>query len=302
MPEDVKTLEVEKKLIDLQLSISKLEERISGMETPKIEETPNAINKSDIDDIKQRLEDAEDLVMLEQAGILEMKKIIEEQNGKPASPGLEEKIKDMETRMETMVNAPACSAGTEDFSNKIADVESRISSLSSAVDSIRNMSEEMKKMGAEPVTKTEVVHDFPTHKIEELEKKVGNLSNKDNEIGEKLDGFYNKDLKLMASKIEAIEKSVQSLSSKTVKIDKGAIKEDVVKAVQDYMSKLEDSVTSVKNEMEGKIERLMPLLRNPTSYEEMKPVVEKMIILESRIGAIESSLLKRQEMEPIILE
>lgn len=78
MPEDVKTLEFEKKLIDVQLTVSQLEEKINAMDT-----TAATANVSDfqqkIEDVQQRIEDVEDLAMVEQAGIIELKKMLEEQ-------------------------------------------------------------------------------------------------------------------------------------------------------------------------------------------------------------------------------
>jgi len=94
---------MEKRFVDLEVNISELSNNVkalSGAVENKqfLEET-----KKTVDDLTTRIEDSEDLVMVEQAGILELKKMLEGLEGRLDTKVLEDKIKEVENVAKTAI-------------------------------------------------------------------------------------------------------------------------------------------------------------------------------------------------------
>lgn len=91
-------LEIEKRVVDLELAVNELKEGFKGLDL-------NAISE-----LKQRLEDVEDLVMVENAGIIELKKMLEEATKVPPTPApeitlppnLEERLVSLEEKIKSI--------------------------------------------------------------------------------------------------------------------------------------------------------------------------------------------------------
>ncbi|MEM5806003.1 MAG: hypothetical protein QXM85_02285, partial [Candidatus Aenigmatarchaeota archaeon] len=84
-------LQLQKKVADLELTMTELKEALSKFDTAVI------------DDLKQRVEDIEDLTMVENAAVIELKKMLEstksEQPQETISPQLEERLKTLEEKV-----------------------------------------------------------------------------------------------------------------------------------------------------------------------------------------------------------
>jgi len=82
-------LKVEKRVIDLELVIAELKESLK------------VIDVKAISDLKQKIEDLEDLVWVQDAGMIELKKILDSMQSKIAEltvpPELQEKISSIES-------------------------------------------------------------------------------------------------------------------------------------------------------------------------------------------------------------
>lgn len=78
-------LQMEKRFVDLEMSISELKDKLKD------------INAESVTDLQQKINETEDLMFVEQAGITELKKVMEQIASKPGlPPEFEEKIKNLE--------------------------------------------------------------------------------------------------------------------------------------------------------------------------------------------------------------
>lgn len=191
-------LRLEKRLVDLELAVTELKESIKS------------IDVSMVPDLKQKVDDVEDLIMVEQAGILELKKMLEE--SKPEKPAIPE---DLEGRLKTIEdNIP-------NLVEKI-DLESRL----------EDMQKEQKEVSPKEIKPAPVEIESLYNKITQLETSLSALKSQTDNISKEL---YEKvkeislkatefkqptiDLDLLSSKIESGKRSVDELSKKKIELD-----------------------------------------------------------------------------------
>lgn len=180
-------LQVEKRFVDLETIVSELNEKLKEFDT------------TDSADIKQRMDDIEDLIMVEQSGIIELKKMMENKPENLEIPAdLQERLKTLESNISNLVEktefqskldsiqkdlssvkATPTSIGIEDFHNRLEKIENSLSMLKSQTE---NVSKELYEKVKELATKTtevkpDVDFDILSSRIEGIRNSIDNLAN-----------------------------------------------------------------------------------------------------------------------------
>lgn len=284
MPENVKSLEFEKKLIDVQLTLSQLNEKVGSIDTEAISS------------LQQRIEDLEDLIMVEQAGILELKKMMEEQAQPTVTPGVEEKIKKLEAEIESsMQKAPPSSVEIETLREKVSDVEGKFYSVISSVESsIKNINEDVKNLKERPAPKAGVDFDLFSSKIENLKRSLDDVLKKKLEIDMKISEFD--------QKFEIIEDKIRESFSERILDEMKLSKRELVaiNARTDSLERVIRDVISTIEKLEsgvGKLESIekVTLLGKDIDkkIQRFKFIEEEVTRLSTRIESIYDSIDKR---------
>jgi len=286
MPEISKTsktdlLKIEKRVIDLELAVTELKEGIQSIDVSMIPE------------LKEKVEDLEDLIMVEQAGILELKKLLEESKPeKPAIPEdletrlksvessipnlvekteLESKLENMQKDISSLTGKPV-SVETESLYSRFTQLENNLSALKSQTDSIiKDLYERIKEISAKTMEFKQPTIDFDLlasrvevekESIDELSKKKLELDLKLTEMGRKIDILENKmrgtsDQQTM----EGLKSNRKEIATTNVRIDSlERVARELMGNVQNLersMKKFEslERVSLLSKDIEDKIER-----------------------------------------------
>ncbi len=187
-------LQLEKRLVDLELAVTELKESIKS------------IDVSMVPDLNQKVEDVEDLIMVEQAGILELKKMMEE--SKPEKPAIPE---DLEGRLKSIEDNIPNLMGKVEFESRLEEVQ-------------KELPKEEKPTPVEIEGLYDKITGLETS-LSTLKSQTDNISKelyeKVNEISLKATGVKKSpiDLDLLSSKIEAGKRSIDEFSKKKIELD-----------------------------------------------------------------------------------
>lgn len=270
-------LQLEKRLVELELAVTELKESIKS------------IDLSMVPDLKQRVEDIEDLVMVEQAGILELKKLLEESKPekpeKPIPEDLEQRLASIESNIPNLVEktelesklesiqkdlsslmAKPAAVEIEGLYNKLAQLEGNLSILKSQTESIsKELYEKVKE-----ISKKKLELDL---KITEMIKKIDILENK---IRESPSQEILDELKLNKREIISTNARIDSLEM---------VARELMNDIQNVKNSVKrfesfEKVSILSKEIEEKIERF-------------KFIEDEMRRLSSRVELIYDSIDKR---------
>ncbi|MEM7821339.1 MAG: hypothetical protein QXX38_00795 [Candidatus Aenigmatarchaeota archaeon] len=237
----LKLLQIEKRVIDSEILLNELKEK---MEKVEVEEIKKKIEE--FSELKEKFEEIEDLIMVEQAGIIELKKIME--NTKPTiPPELIERIEKIEKKL---LEIPTQKVGIG-IQERIKEIEDGFNSFKFEV---RKIVEDVDRKISDIVTKTTSKPDeefkFYSSGIESLKNNVENLSKKIagieaslSEIYKRLEAIENreetevkelstpmKDIKEKLkffeegiTKLSEISDKIQSLEKKILKVEKSLL-------------------------------------------------------------------------------
>lgn len=314
-------LQVEKRFVDLETTVSELVEKLKE------------VDLSSLEDIKQRVEDLEDLIMVEQAGIIELKKLLEEK--KPVSPELEEEIKKLQASISDIVSkselqtqlanirnellsisakpAPS-SIEMELLHDKLSKVEGELVLLKSQAERVsRELYEKVKEL-ATKVTEIKPTIDFDLFqsKIESLRISVDDMLKKKiewelklAEIEKKFDILENRIRESLSEKIlDEIKLNEQNIIATNVRIDFiERVYKDLIKNVQGIENSLKkfeslERFSLLSKEIEEKIDRFKFIedetrrlsSRVETIYANIDERLEKVSQLDKKFSQISESL------------
>jgi chromosome segregation ATPase len=258
-------LKVEKRVIDLELGIAELKA------------TRKAIDIKAISDLKKKVEDLEDMVLVEDAGMIEIKRILDSIQSKIAeveiSPELREKVSRLETEIISLTKkAPPTAVEMETLHGKITEMAEELSTFKIRLEEgLKAIEEKIRTMEEKQalIKPPGVDFDLLSSKIEALRGSMDELSKKRIEM----------DLRIaeIAKKFEIMEKRMrESLSEKVldeIRINKKEIIgtnariDSIERVTRDLISSLRNVETSIKKfeslekasmlskEIEEKIER-----------------------------------------------
>ncbi len=239
-------LQVEKRFVDLETTISEVIEKVKDVDLAPIPE------------LKERVDDIEDLIMVEQAGILELKKMLEEMQGKTGAPavdlsGFENKIAELEKKLSIPVTGVDLQPVFEQVNALKLQIEEKMKGLESIrtelkpamdVEFVSSKYETVQK-GLNDLLNKKIEMDLKVEglkkNIEMVEHKIGEMASE--KIAEEIEN-NKRDVILVNAKIDTIEKIVRVMTSD-------------LQQIQLSMGKFEsfDKLTFLGKEIESKIER-----------------------------------------------
>lgn len=289
-------LQIEKRVIDLETTINELNEKI---DKPSV---------SGADQLNQKVEDLEDLVMVEQAGINELKKILEgivpkteETSDLVSKPELQSELEDIKKQMAS-ISTKLTSDEMEPLNKKIETIESELEMLKSyAENSTKKLHEKITELVSE--SKPTVNYDFLKSKIESLESGIDNMTKKKmdldlklNELDKRFDSLETKMKYSLSGKfVDELKIVKKTIEETREEVDRriGELARGVV-APQDLKSRV-DILNAKMNEIQR-----MPV--SSLSPDQVNEIFDKLVFLESKLAAVERITVQRSKNVPLILE
>lgn len=255
-------LQLEKKMVDLEISVTELKEN------------SKTTDSSAISELNQRIDDVEDLAMVEQAGIIELKKMMEEKPKEEveAPSDLEDRIKKIENDLTTVGReAPPPSIEMENLYKKLEESEKQLSSLQQELENLNKSSaEKLQEIEKRlQIVKPTVDFDLVTAKFNSLRADIDSMNKKKLEMDIKLAEFEKKfeivDDRLRGSLAEGMTEEIKTarkdLLSTNIRIDSlERVSRDLISQVQTNENSLKkfesfEKLSSLSKDIEEKIER-----------------------------------------------
>ena len=285
-------LQIEKRLVDLELVVTELKESIENIKS---------IDVSMVPDLNQKVEDVEDLVMVEQAGIIELKKMLEEEKGAqtpaPMTLELEEKLKTFEEKI-TSLQTPATPSVP-------IDVTGLQEQIQKTINEITNIKEEMDMLkGGTTTGKSGVDVQFLSSKIEErINKLEGRMTSLQKaapgdvrDLQEQIQTIVKEIIDLRSEMIEEISK----LSKEMASGGKSGIDVQFLSSKLDSLKTVTDNLIGKKKETDLKIQTMEKALdeirtkeKMPASFTgEMKIARNEWLTVNDRVDSLEKRIIE----------
>lgn len=272
-------LQTEKRLVELEVALSDLQEKLKDVDIESINE------------IKQKVEDLEDLIMVEQAGIIELKKILEEFGEKIKKPT---KIPEIEKEI----------AEIKEFNLKLKEnIEKKISELSSIRKEIESkISQIENKMKAalnyEPVLEEikKLKNDFLSisAKMSITEEFISKVMSEVGELKPKVSKILETDFENIRREIERKISEFKSIEERLKKIQETTDVFDEIKKVKSEFLVINAKISGmdefIKNFVK-EVNKIKPLINKIESFENILKSSEK---LEQKLMEIK---LRSDEIE-----
>lgn len=314
-------LQVDKRLVNLEIAVGEINEKVGGLKS---------FDQETLDEIKERIDDLEDLSMVENLGGTELKKTLEDINSKTnelsqktdllsgemkkiqiPAPQTEQiaSLKDEITRMgeeieplETSLlkkideRVSEISLPTDkivNFEKEIAGVKERITKLALKTENLALKTEEMAAAG--PLAE---VQPAVERRISSLEEKVGELPNEIYENFQKAIKSESKEISRLAEKIDDFESEFANLKEKTrplgnVKDEMKQLESSILKRVNDKItgiSLLSEQMVKLGNEIAGIEDRI----KSSVDIEErIRPLQEEVSRLKEKTSPMGTEVIQR---------
>lgn len=307
-------LQLQKKVTDLELTATELNEALTKFDT------------TTLDDLKQRVEDIEDLTMVENAAVIELKKMLEgtkpEQTPETISPQLEEKLKSLEEKVQnitTLSTADTSKPGQDitnikevfdsfknDLENKVKTIETRFSSVGStpSLPDLSTLKEELKtavlaSMPDYNLIRNDVQSVIQTFKSEFEKEKEGVESALDiikskleeplpQSVIEKL-GKITGDLQTNNMKVEAVQQYVENFHNELNQLRPLIIKLETFERLMDLHEEVSEKLQAFK-EVENTIKDSIEI--NAEMERHIQREADKFKNFTKDISRIDTSLSK----------
>ncbi|MBI4894432.1 MAG: hypothetical protein HY833_01710 [Candidatus Aenigmarchaeota archaeon] len=300
----------EKKIVDLEIGLAEFKDtmsKFSGMSQESISDI------AQLPDIKQRVEDLEDLVMVETAGIEELKDLMEDiRNGmgpqKPESQMAPEKIALIDELERKMSSLDEVKRGLDDLSHEIASMKQGAMQagspsmpqdtqlLSARIENVKTVLEELIKR------KVEV-----DMKIEKLDKTMSFMQTRSPEqMSQEMKRDFealNRNFSVVNSRMDAIEGVSKSLSDDMQKVrslmqrfdtfDKASGLAKDLQARMEEFKFIENEVKRVSSRVEGFYENLDQRLDKIREFERVFPQ------LRQEFDRMRDEIMKRMDENKI---
>ena len=181
-------LKLEKRVIELELEFKELKESVQS------------IDLSSVPEIKEKIDGVESLITVEQAAIMELKKMLESGGEKPAVPEeLEQRLATIETNVQNAVNKTDFDAKIEDIKKDLTPQVPQTQTTPVEIENIYNKITQLESTFGELKTESENL-------TKEVEEKISEISMKAVDTRQPTI-----DYDLLTSKIEAGKESIDEL-------------------------------------------------------------------------------------------
>lgn len=294
-PEDFRKIEDK-----FKLSLLQLQKRLTDLEVAisEVKESVKVSKAREISELAQRVEDIEDLIMVEQAGIVELQKMMQaaEERFLAASKmpkNLKKRVEEMEGIIKELEPVKdqfdIIKNGVDALKNKLNAIEKNMETgVSANIDFLTSRIDALKKNLAE--LRNESVE--TKLKIEGLEKSIAGLENSmagatPAGLNEKLD-ITRKELRMLGAKLESVETVIKEITVKVDELEVEQKKFGSFKELSIFRKEIEDKVEefkSLKNEL-SKMSSRMEML-----YSETDKKVGKLKDLEKGYEKLSNDIL-----------
>lgn len=315
-------LQAEKRFADLELGLEEVKNSVAEVReaTERFKEIdPAAIQQlSQLSDMKQRLEDVEDLIMVESAGIEELKNLMQDLKGGPKSEapaeaprpelpeGLEEKLAALEG-IEGKVSALGdLKRQVEGLENELAEMKGGLATQPSAgaqAPDLRPFAAKFEQLKSEVEAKIEELDKSGAYggmpdtspMSNEFKKKIDGLNRKFSEINSRIESVENaskdfpnslqrfgKKMSEMGPRIEALENVSKSMPDDLQRLAKKEVSGQTSNLSKKLLE-LNSRVESVESASKNFLEETQRLVKR-----EADAINRKLSVTDSRIGAAEN--------------
>jgi chromosome segregation ATPase len=310
-------VQMDKRFVDLETAITELREKAKEVIAPSI--SP----------LQQKVDDLEDLIMVEQAGILELKKMLEEAKGKlEQAPDLssvisksneklnslekeisalrqnvvpkaefEDKIRKMQTDVASVsVKSPPTSLEMENLHKNFEDLNDQLKSFSSRTENnLKGLYDKIKEIESkETFAKPGIDFDFLSSKIESLKLSLDSMTKKKIEM----------DLKIaeMEKKFDIIENNIREAVTENVTDEIKNNRKDLmttnirIDSLERVSRELLGSIQNLENSMKKfeSLERVTLLSKDiENKIEKFKFIEEEMKRLSSKVELMYGDIERR---------
>ena len=273
----LKLLDLEKKFVELEMSVSKINESLKTLEAKKVNE------------IVERFEEIEDLVLIENAAVSELKELLERSDTSKVS----EEFQKFKEEIESKINSINSSLLTT-----IDEIKKRVEGFSANADEVRTLNERISKVEEslkfipEFLEKGEIInnlgkivksHDELIEKINKELEEVKKIKAKvDEELKKRIPESLLEDFVKMNNEMSVLKLNISSLSKQLEEIyrDVKLLKPDLIKEV------LSKSV-EIKMAIEDRFKEINELVASISSSKEE---IRKISILEAKINELSKLL------------
>jgi len=273
----LKLLDLEKKFVELEMSVSKISESLKKLEATKLNE------------VLERFEEIEDLVMIENAAVVELKELLEASNTDEIKKELELVKKDFEEKIsninslvssslnEIKENISKISSDTE----RIKDLEQRIEKVESSLAFIPKIIEEsdfIEGLGKVVKIHEEVIESI-RKELEEIKAIKGSI---EEELNKRIPSSLLEDFVKLGNELSLLKVNVSSLSKQLDEIyrDVKLLKPEMIREAISKMAEL-------KIEIEERVKEVNDLI---VSISSQKEEIKKIGILEAKINEISKQI------------
>jgi len=273
----LKFLDLEKKFVELEMNVSKINESLKKLEATKLNE------------VVERFEEIEDLVMIENAAVVELKELLEASNTDEIKKDLEAVKKDFEEKINN-INSTLSSSLNEIRENiakissdteKIKELEQRIEKVESSLAFIPKIIEEGDLIeGLGKIVKT---HDETIESIKRELDEIKGLKDKiEEELNKRIPSSLLEDFVKLGNELSLLKVNVSSLSKQLDEIyrDVKLLKPEMIR---EAISKM----TELKVETEERVKEVNDLVASISSQKED---IKKIGLIEARINDVSKQI------------
>ncbi|MEM0333142.1 MAG: hypothetical protein QXX30_01610 [Candidatus Aenigmatarchaeota archaeon] len=269
----IKILELEKRLVELEMAISSIKEKLKDMENINVRE------------ILDKVEELEDLFLIESASLTELKNLLETELTGELESKIEnyknlneEKISEIGNKIsEIMQNIEGLQKVKEDYLNE----KQKIGNLNEEIENIKKLLEEMKKKIEDISLSFSVVSQEVNEKLEKLDETKKKM---EEELNKRLPESFLTDFVKLENEVALMKVNFSSISKEVERIfsDVQLLKPDVIKEVL-------ARVIEIKGEIENKMQETISLI---SSISGSKEKIKEIPIIEAKVEEIYKDLNK----------
>ncbi len=320
-------LQAEKRLVELEVAVAELKQSTENLKNID----PSAFETlKELPEIQKRLGDLEDLIAVDNLGVEEFKKTLEDikekvsEQSQKTSPELEAKIIEVEEK-----------------TRKVAEIDNLKEEIKSLDEVFRGLNEEVAKVKAETESKTSpsVNFDFLLTKVENLRKLVDDVNSTKAALEIRLDGLersvsflqtrrnfnpsdeliravqnYKNDFQGIMGRMEALESALNNISTNILTLESKVgkfegfekasalgkeleMKLDEFKQIEDEVRRVSGNVEFVYKNVDARLEKIKNIeIKFPEIYDSVKRISQE--TEKNRIELLARP--KKEDVESII--
>ena len=273
----LKFLDLEKKFVELEMNVSKINESLKKLEATKLNE------------VLERFEEIEDLVMIENAAVAELKELLEASTTDEIKKDLEAVKKDFEEKINNINSILSSSlseiresiAKISSDTEKIKELEQRIEKVESSLAFIPKIIEEGDLIeGLGKIVKT---HDETIESIKRELDEIKGLKDKiEEELNKRIPSSLLEDFVKLGNELSLLKVNVSSLSKQLDEIYR-----DVKLLKPDMIIEAISKMTELKVETEERLKEVNDLVASISSQKED---IKKIGLIEARINDVSKQI------------